>query len=79
MGRMGAHPRAPPPAPKLQIFKLCRLSVIPQSQLLQAGGAQGALGSRPTSGKLPAAPNPALADHWPQTSASQDRASSPRS
>lgn len=40
MGRSGTHPRAPPPAPKLQIFKLCRLAIIPQSQLLQAVGSQ---------------------------------------
>lgn len=40
MGRSGTHPRVPPPAPKLQIFKLCRLAIIPQSQLLQAVGAR---------------------------------------
>ena len=72
MGRSGTHPRAPPPAPKLQIFKLCRLAIIPQSQLRQAVGAQCSLGSRPTSGNLPAAPNPAPSDHWPQTSTQQD-------
>lgn len=63
MGRSGTHPRAPPPAPKLQIFKLCRIAIIPQSQLLQAVGAQRSLGSRPTSHNLPIAQNPAFADH----------------
>lgn len=65
----------PPPrssAPELQIFKLCRLAIIPRSQLLQAVGAQCSLGPRPTSGNLPAALSPAPADLSPQTSTSQD-------
>lgn len=72
MGRSGTHPRAPPPSLQLQIFKLCRLAVIPQSQLLQAVGAQSSPGSHPTSLSLPAAPSPAPADCSAQTSTQHD-------
>lgn len=59
MGRSGTHLRAPPPAPELQIFKLCRLAIILRSQLLRAVGAQCSSDSRPISRSLPTARNPA--------------------
>lgn len=59
MGRVGTHPRAPPPTPKLQIFKLCRHATVPQSQLLGVVGARCSRGSQQTSQALLAAPSPA--------------------
>lgn len=65
MGRVGTHPRSPPPAPKLQIFKLCRHATVPQSQLLRVVGAQCSHGSHQTFQTLLAAPSPvALTQTW---------------
>lgn len=65
MGRVGTHPRAPPPAPKLQIFKLCSHATVPQSQLLGVVGAQYSQRSHQALQALLAAPSPAtLTQTW---------------
>lgn len=63
---MGTHPRAPPPAPKLQIFKLYKHATVPQSQLLRVVGAQCSQGSHQTLQALLAAPSSETDNHLRQ-------------